>query len=160
MECARRDEQRHIERVPEGEREEIRQIFARKGLGGDTLEQVVDTITAQPNLWVDTMLVEEHGLRLEGPEPWRAGAFTFAAFAGVGLLPLLPYLVPLGGPVSAFAVSCALTALACFGIGWTKGQRLDQPRLRSAWATLWSGAAAAVLAYTVGHVLARAFGTA
>lgn len=156
----REREEGHIERVPEGEREEIRQIFAGKGLEGETLEQVVETITSERRLWVDTMLVEEYGLRLEGPSPWKAGAVTFGAFAAVGLLPLLPYLLPLGADEPTFTLSCLLTAVAFFAIGWAKGQRLGQPRLREAWATLWSGAAAAALAYLVGHVLGRTFGMA
>lgn len=153
----RRTEERHIEQVPEGEREEIRQIFARKGFTGDTLERVVDTITANRRLWVDTMLTEEHGLQLEGPDPVRAGATTFAAFFVVGLVPLLPYLAPLA-EASMFAASCVLTAAAFFGIGWAKGQRLQQPRLRSAWQTLWTGGVAAVLAYLVGWGLRAGFG--
>lgn len=155
----RAKEARHIERVPEGEREEIRQIFARKGLEGDALEQVVDTITAQPRLWIDTMLTEEYGLRLETPSPAKAGAVTFGAFAAAGLVPLVPYLVPLGSADASFAASCVVTAAAFFGVGWIKGHRVGTPRLRAAWATLWSGAAAAALAYFVGHVIASAFGT-
>ena len=155
----RRSEEHHIARVPEGEREEIRQIFARKGFEGDTLERVVDTITANRRLWVDTMLTEEHGLQLDGPDPVRAGATTFAAFIAVGLVPLLPYLVP-AAPGAMFGASCVLTAGAFFGIGWVKGQRLQQPRLRSAWQTLWTGGAAAVLAYLVGWGLRAGFGSA
>ncbi|MDZ7747493.1 MAG: VIT1/CCC1 transporter family protein [Halofilum sp. (in: g-proteobacteria)] len=155
----RRAEEQHIDRVPEGEREEIRQIFARKGFEGDTLERVVDTITANRRLWVDTMLTEEHGLQLSGSDPVRAGATTFAAFIVVGLVPLLPYLLPTA-PEAMFGASCVLTAAAFFGIGWAKGQRLQQPRLRSAWQTLWTGGAAAVLAYLVGWGLRAGFGTA
>lgn len=44
-EQAHRDEQRHIDEVPEGQHEELRQIFAAKGFEGDTLERIVDTIS-------------------------------------------------------------------------------------------------------------------
>ena len=155
----RRTEEHHIEEVPEGEREEIAQIFARKGFEGETLAQVVDTITANRRLWVDTMITEEHGLPLESPSPLRAGAITFAAFFAVGLVPLLPYLLPEALAMDRFVASSALTATAFFAIGWAKGRHLQQPRLRAAWQTLWTGGAAAILAYVAGWVLRTLFGT-
>jgi hypothetical protein len=55
-------EQKHIALVPEGEREEIRQIFEAKGFSGDDLERIVAVITADRMLWAKTMAVEEYGL--------------------------------------------------------------------------------------------------
>ena len=89
VEEARRGEERQIEEIPEGEREEVRQIFAAKGFSGDTLEKVVDVITNDRGLWVDTMLAEELGLEVQGPDPRRAALATFVAFILVGLVPLI-----------------------------------------------------------------------
>jgi len=51
-----------------------------------------------------------------------------------------------------------MAAAAFWGIGWVKGQRLQLPRLRSAWQTLWTGGAAAALAYGTGWALQALFG--
>ncbi|MGV8843857.1 MAG: VIT1/CCC1 transporter family protein [Pseudomonas sp.] len=49
---ARRMEEEHIDRVPEGEREEIRQEFRKQGFSGSTLESIVATISQiRPPRW-------------------------------------------------------------------------------------------------------------
>jgi VIT1/CCC1 family predicted Fe2+/Mn2+ transporter len=158
VEKARRIEERHIEDVPEGEREEVRQIFARKGFAGPLLEQVVEVITRDRRLWVDTMLTEELGLRIGGPGPLRAAVTTFAAFVAVGLLPLAPLFLPGLESGQTFAVSGLATAIAFFGVGMVKGHVVNRPLLRSGFATLAMGGVAAGLAYLVGAWLSRTFG--
>ena len=150
----RRMEEAHIERIPEGEREEIRQIFKAKGFDGPLLEEIVQVITQDRKQWVDTMLTEEFGLRLETPSPVKAGLTTFAAFVLAGAIPLLPFLLP-GRlePRTIFALSAACTACAFFLIGVAKGHVVHRSLLLSGLETLGIGSAAALLAYLVGLAL-------
>lgn len=158
VERTRRMEHRHIEAAPEGEREEIRQIFAKKGFEGETLEKIVTTITQNRKLWVDTMVTEEFGLQLEGQHPARAGMATFFAFVAVGLIPLLPFLVPPLGADHQFILSIIFTGAAFAGIGFAKGYVLHRPIIRSSLETVAIGGIAAALAYGAGVFLRHLFG--
>jgi VIT1/CCC1 family predicted Fe2+/Mn2+ transporter len=155
---ARSHEERHIDQIPEGEREEIRQIYQRKGFSGEGLDHVVRTITSDRKLWVDTMITEELGLALEPPRPLRSGVATFLAFLAVGLVPLLPLFLPNLMPDTRFTLSCALTATAFFAVGSVRGHWLGTSRLRAGLETLAVGGVAAALAYIVGVWLHSVFG--
>lgn len=149
----RNQEKRHIENEPEGEREEIRQIFRMKGLEGQVLEQVVDTITSDHRLWVDTMIQEEFGHSLQGPSPWRAGVTTFLMFLAVGAVPLVPFLMPFFAGTEYFIASFAFAALALFAIGWAKGVILQMNRWRAGLETLLMGGSASAVAFLFGYFL-------
>lgn len=159
LEEARREEERHVTEFPEGEREEIRQIFSAKGFSGTTLDAIVETVTQNRDLWINTMLVEELGFQLEGRSAIRAGLATFAAFVLVGLVPLMPFL--LSGLIPAeqrFLVSAFITAIAFAAVGITKGVVLKRPMLTSGMETLLIGGAAAAVAFIVGTWLRKAYG--
>src|SRR5215204_5280974 len=106
----RRKERLHIEQVPQGEREEIRQIFASKGFEGEVLDKIVEVITSNHDLWIETMLREEHGFGLGTRKPMAAGLATFVAFLFVGLIPLLPFLLPAVAASQRFMASAVITA--------------------------------------------------
>ena len=150
---ARRIENDHIDKVPEGEREEVRMILTRKGLRGELLENAVDAITCDRRLWVDTMLSEEWGLPTSPPSPFREALATFCAFGACGFLPLLPFLVQ-GADIQGMVVASAvLTGFAFLGIGVLKGIVLESSPVQSGITTLVTGGIAAGLAYGVGTVL-------
>lgn len=149
----REQENRHVAVDPAGEREEIRAIFEAKGFRGEALENIVDTITGDRRLWVNTMLMEEHGLPLTGPSAGRAGMATFATFVLVGFIPLMPFLIPALSGNQYFAVTAAITAVALFGIGYAKGVILDMTRWRAGLETLLMGGGAAFVAFLVGAFL-------
>jgi len=143
-------EYRHIEVEPEGEREEVRQIYSEKGFEGEELEKAVELITADKDRWVKTMLTEEYGLPSAIRSPWYAAFATFAAFVACGLVPLLPYLF---GVRASFLVSCVLTGITFFLIGSFKSRWSTASWLRSGMETLFVGALAAGIAYGIGVLL-------
>jgi len=152
---ARRTEEAHIAEYPEGEREEVRQIFARKGFSGQDLERVVDVITSDKKQWVDTMIREELGLTTQGPSAARAASTTFASFVLIGLLPLLPFVwKSMGGAIARpFLLSALVTAAAFFAVGALKGRFVAERWYLSGLETLGVGGSAASLAYAVGWLL-------
>lgn len=155
VEQTRAAERHQIRVVPEGEREEVRQIFATKGLRGDVLEEAVAAVTADHEKWLDLMLTEEHGLSLHPPDPRRAAATTFAAFVLAGLVPLLPFVAgALGIEVARPVVwSAVLTGTTFAGVGALKARFVDRPVWRSAAETVLLGGTAAGLAFAIGLLL-------
>ena len=61
-EAERAREFRHINEVPHLEKNEVHEIYARKGFKGELLDRIVDTITANEDVWVALMMSEEHQL--------------------------------------------------------------------------------------------------
>jgi VIT1/CCC1 family predicted Fe2+/Mn2+ transporter len=126
---ARQEEEEEIRQAPEGEREEVRQIFSRKGFTGSQLDAIVQTITADPKLWVDTMMVEELGYGPTRHEPFRAARATFVAFLVVGAIPLAAFLFDLWFPGTLerpFLWSSVMTGLAFFIVGALKSRFVAQ----------------------------------
>ena len=154
-EQTRDEELRQIREFPEGEREEIRQIFRAKGFDGDDLERIVEVITADEELWLDTMMSEEHGLSETYPDELRAAASTFVAFVAVGAIPLLTFAYDLliGEVADPFLWSAVLTGVAFFVVGALKAPFVGRSWVRSGLETLAIGGLAATLAYFTGVLL-------
>jgi vacuolar iron transporter family protein len=148
-------EHRHIDLEPEGEREEVRQIFERKGFAGADLQRIVELVTSNRERWVKTMLMDEYGLPQSVRSAWMAALSTFTAFLICGLVPLLPYLF--GATEHSFAISAALTGLIFFAIGSIKSRWSTSSWWHSGLTTLLVGGIAASLAYVVGVVLRTVF---
>lgn len=147
-------EERHIALIPEGEKEELRQIYAQKGFErGPLLEKIITVITADKKRWVDEMLVEEWGMDIHPPSPWISALITMLAFCALGAIPLIPFLFYLGKPLPTdiFMWSAAATGLAFFLVGSGKGKVVAQGWLRGGLETLFVGSLAAGLAYAVGY---------
>lgn len=150
LDLVRRMEERQIRIHPEGEREEIRQIYARKGFEGEDLETIVAKITSNPDLWVRTMIQEEYGMAAELRSPGKAAMATMAAFVVCGAVPLVPFIM---GIESAATWSLAATAVVFFAIGSAKARWSVIPWWQSGLETFAIGSIAAGIAWAIGALL-------
>lgn len=157
---AKQDESWQIDRYPMGEYREVREIFARKGFRGTTLDRIVEVITQDRDVWIDTMLEEELNLQRVTASPWRAAAVTFIAFGLFGFVPLIPFVFSVVAHEHLFLTSAGLSAAAFAALGAGKGVILNRPPVRSGLQTLLIGSFAAALAYGVGLLLHSLFGVA
>lgn len=148
-------ENRHIDLAPDGEREEVKQIFARKGFEGEELSRIVELITADRERWVRAMLMDEYGLPHAVRSPWIAALCTFTAFLICGLAPLMPYLFR---TEQSLTLSILLTGIVFFAIGSVKSRWSTSSWWYSGFTTLAVGAIAATLAYCTGVVIKRLLG--
>ena len=146
-------ESHHIDKVPDGEREEVRQIFAAKGFQGELLEQAVSIITEDRHRWIDTMVTEEFGLQLETPSPFRAALTTYFAFIVAGFVPLLPLCLMRGRDGHVFLTSALATCVTFLVVGLIKGHVVGRSKGVSGLETLLVGSTAAAIAYLAGTVL-------
>jgi len=148
VERLRAMEHRHIRDHPEGERLELRVILEEKGLTGERLDRTVHALTSHDELWVDLMLLEEHGVSPLRNRPLTAALITFSAFVVCGMVPLLPFLA---GMQAALPVSIGATAVVFAGIGAARGKLALAPWWHAALETLMIGAAAGLIAWLAGH---------
>ncbi|WP_146344492.1 VIT1/CCC1 transporter family protein [Phaeobacter marinintestinus] len=140
-------EERHIRKFPDGERLEVREILAQKGLSGGVLEEATDDIIKNKENWIALMLEGEYGLGGVDPHPMRAAIATFIAFLIAGMVPLLPFIF---GVPNAFVVSAWMTMAVFFAIGAFKSRWSLAPWWRSGLETFLIGGVAAGIAYFVG----------
>jgi len=143
-------EQWEIKNIPDEEREEIRQIYAKKGLEGKDLERVVEVITSDDKRWVDVMMKEELGL-VEEPvsDARKSGLVTFASFVVAGFMPLASY-VFFAQTTDPFRLSVLITGVTLFAVGATRTLVTKRSWWRAGIEMFAVGMAAAIAAYFIG----------
>src|SRR5258705_11121864 len=93
-EAERAREATEIDTLPEAERQEIREIYASKGFTGTLLDGVVETITANRETWLGTMMDEELHLQPVQSRVVLRTAVVITIASHIGhLIPLLPFVV-------------------------------------------------------------------
>lgn len=152
-----RIEEWEIENLPDVERKEIEDIYRQKGFEGQELEMVVNRITSNKKVWLDTMMKDELGLSLEKKSPFKAGLSTLISFIVAGAIPLVVYILAYSGKIGIdpFILSSSVTLLTFILIGYIKTYVTQAGLFRSIMETLLLGAAAAIAAYLLGDYLEK-----
>jgi len=140
-----------IATMPEAERQEIRDLYASRGFSGPLLETVVDTITANRETWLATMMDEELHLQpVQTREILRvAVVITIATLVG-HLIPLAPFMFLPRDPALILAI--VLSAIALFGVGVYSAVTLVGDWRMSGLRMLVIGLGAAGIGFLVGRV--------
>jgi VIT1/CCC1 family predicted Fe2+/Mn2+ transporter len=145
-------EMRHIEQVPKLEREEVRKIYSEKGFLGDLLDHIVDTITANPDVWVAVMMSEEHQLAPVNRNVALKAALVVGLSAIVGsIIPLIPFIfLPI---TTSMWVSVIVTAFVLFSVGAYKAHKTVGHVGRSGLEMALIGTLSALVGFAVGALL-------
>jgi len=152
FESERLREYRHIESHPHLEREEIRAIYAAKGFHEDLLDRIVETITANPDIWVAVMMAEEHQLEPVDRRVAIRAAWIVGLAAVVGsLVPLAPFIfLPIGPSI---VLSIVVTALVLFAVGAAKGRMTIGRPVRNGLEMAAIGTVSALVGFGIGALL-------
>ena len=138
-----------VERVPEKEMEEVKEVFAAYGIDAAGQTLLANQLAKDKTKWVDFMMRFELGLEEPNANRARNSALTigFAYFVG-GLLPLMGYFVT-STPYNGLMLSAAITTLCLFVFGYFKSKITGQPPLTGALKVTSIGLIAAAAAYFV-----------
>lgn len=157
IEMKRKQEEWEIDNLEEQEKDEIRDIYSKKGFKDELLEEIVRIITSRRKVWVDTMMKEELGLIEDEKRPLDSSISTFVGFNLIGLIPLIPFMVFMAIGVDpnseAFFYSIIFVVSAFFIVGVVKGKIVKKSKIRSGVYTLIIGGIAAIVAYLIGYGL-------
>lgn len=151
-ESERAREYRHIHEVPHLETQEVREIYAAKGFAGEMLENIVETITTNKDVWVAVMMAEEHQLTPVDRGQALRSAIIVGLSAIVGsLIPLTPFaFLPVQ---TSIWTSILVSALTLFVVGLYKGRVYSGNATRSGLEMALIGTASALIGYLIGALL-------
>jgi len=145
-------EREEVDRVPEREKQEVRDVFAEIGLSSETQYLIADEMAKDKEKWVDFMMKFELGLDKPDPRRARNSAMNIGlSYAVGGLVPLLPYFFS-ETPKDGLKWSCLLTIISLFLFGYFKAKVTGLPPLRGAIKVTVIGALAAAAAYFIAHL--------
>ena len=142
-------EYEEVERLPDMEKEEVRDFFENIGLSEELQIKATEEISKDKKQWVDFMMKFELGL--DKPDPKRATKSAMnigISYAIGGIIPLSPYFI-ISDSREALLFSVVATLICLFIFGYFKSKITGVPVLSGALKVMLIGALAAAAAFGV-----------
>lgn len=142
------EEMRH---VPRQERREVEEIYAAKGFSGKLLDDIVDHITSDKQLWKETMMRDElELLPVAKHDVYGYCAVVGSSTFGGAILPLIPFFFL--DVHQALLCSMIISIIALAAVGAYKAYMTLGNPIKSAIQMVIIGIGAAVAGYLIGLV--------
>lgn len=142
---------KEIEKYPEMEMEEVREIFEKKGFSGKVLDEIVETITSDKKIWLETMMAEELQLQSVNTKEVLKSSVIVTIATGIGhLIPLLPFFITSGQ--DGLIISVIFSAVTLFAVGWYQAVTLVGSWWRSGLKLVAIGLIAAFAGYLIASI--------
>ena len=142
-----------VERLPEKEREEVREFFEDLGLSKDIQSKAVEELTKDKDRWVAFMMKHELGLDKPDEKRARKSAFNIGfSYVIGGLIPLIPYRfvhITLDG----LKISAIITLFCLFVFGYYKSKMTGVSPIGGGLKVMFIGAIAATAAFSIARLI-------
>jgi VIT1/CCC1 family predicted Fe2+/Mn2+ transporter len=143
----------YSEPVPEKVQESV-QVLSQYGLTSEEIQPVVETLKANPQRWIDLLLLNEFDLcRPARNEAAASGAVVGLAYLVSGCIPLAPYFV-VPTPYRALLWSIVVTLVTLVGFGYAKARAVGSNPWKSILGVVAVSGIAAGAAFAVGKLIA------
>jgi vacuolar iron transporter family protein len=142
-----------VERVPEREMQEVKDVFADYGISTEGQNLIALELAKDKTKWVNFMMKFELGLEEPNANRARNSALTIgvAYFIG-GLLPLSAYFFT-PTPKEGLLISAIITTICLFVFGYFKSKVTGQPPFKGALKVTLIGLIAAAAAFGIAKLV-------
>jgi VIT1/CCC1 family predicted Fe2+/Mn2+ transporter len=138
-----------VERIPEMEKNEVKEFFEKIGLSEEIQNKATEEISKDKKQWVDFMMKFELGLDTPDPQRAKKSALNIGlSYAVGGIIPLSPYFF-IENSREALQFSVVATLICLFVFGYFKSKITGVPVLSGALKVMMIGALAAAAAFGV-----------
>ena len=142
-----------VEKLPEQEKQEVRDFFKQIGLSEEIQHKAAEEIAKDKKQWVDFMMKYELGL--DEPDPKRAAKSAMnigLSYIAGGIIPLSPYFF-INNSTDALKISVIATLICLFVFGYFKSKMTGVSPLLGAVKVTLIGAVAAAAAFGIAKLL-------